>query len=175
MSPQDLLQHAIRRGMRTKIPGRAIPIQQIEEQIPVPVKVVEKPEPPKPVVIPDPPPPRFPSVRAVVETVAKHYGIEYADIASARRYAAIVFPRHVACYLCRKLTIRSYPEIGRFLGDRDHTTILHGSRRIEALLAGGDEKLAADIEAIKQKLGSGGPPSEPSAPADCPPDTAGAP
>lgn len=45
----------------------------------------------------------------------------------------IVKPRHVAMALCKRLTLHSLPEIGRAFGDRDHTTILSATRKLELL------------------------------------------
>ena len=55
------------------------------------------------------------------------------DFHSPQRARRVARPRQVAMYLSRKLTTRSLPEIGRRFGGRDHTTVLHACRRIEAL------------------------------------------
>ena len=55
-------------------------------------------------------------------------------------------------YLAKTLTTRSYPDIGRRFGGRDHTTVLHAVRRIEAVESGGRFAMTADIEAITRKL-----------------------
>jgi chromosomal replication initiation ATPase DnaA len=68
----------------------------------------------------------------IVRTVAKFYGVTYADLISARRTARVVRPRHVAFYLAKTLSLKSYPEIGRRIGNRDHTTALHAFKKIEA-------------------------------------------
>jgi chromosomal replication initiator protein len=62
-----------------------------------------------------------------------------------------VRPRQVAMYLAKILTLRSLPEIGRRFGGRDHTTVLHAVRKIEAL-AGNDTTLAEEIEGLKRQL-----------------------
>jgi chromosomal replication initiator protein len=54
-------------------------------------------------------------------------------------------------YLSKVLTLRSLPEIGRRFGGRDHTTVLHAVRKIEAL-ASNDAALAEEIEALKRQL-----------------------
>jgi hypothetical protein len=56
--------------------------------------------------------------------------------------------RHV---LCKKLTTRSLPEIGRKFGGRDHTTILHGVRKIEELIQV-DNQIAEDAEILRRML-----------------------
>ncbi len=78
-------------------------------------------------------PPSKISVRDIQIAVAEHYCVDVSDILSHRRTRDIATPRHVAMYLTKKLTHRSLPEIGRLFGRRDHTTIIHAVRKIEAL------------------------------------------
>ena len=67
--------------------------------------------------------------------VARQYNVSRSDLLSSRRTANVVRPRQVAMYLAKTLTLRSLPEIGRRFGGRDHTTVLHAVRKIEALVA----------------------------------------
>ena len=83
--------------------------------------------------------------------VARQYNVSRADLLSSRRTANVVRPRQVAMYLAKILTLRSLPEIGRRFGGRDHTTVLHAVRKIEAL-TGNDSALAGEIEALKRQL-----------------------
>lgn len=94
-----------------------------------------------------------PKIANVLKETADHYGVTVADIISARRTAKIMKPRQMAMYIARFVTLRSLPEIGRRMGDRDHTTILHGIRRIEGMIEAGDEELSADVAAIRKRLG----------------------
>ena len=64
------------------------------------------------------------------QVVAAYYDVSDDDIISPRRSLYILRPRKVAIYLCKTLTLRSLPEIGKFFGNRDHTTILHSVRFI---------------------------------------------
>jgi chromosomal replication initiator protein len=57
-------------------------------------------------------------------------------------------------WLAKQLTTRSLPDIGRRFGGRDHTTVLHAVRRIEALRQG-DPQLARDLETLGRKLRGG--------------------
>lgn len=91
------------------------------------------------------------TVDEIQKTVADHYGLTKDDLLSERRTRAVARPRQAAMYLAKHLTVRSYPDIGRRFGGRDHTTVLHAVRRIEALKAE-DPTLAADIDAITRKL-----------------------
>ena len=67
------------------------------------------------------------------------------------RQRAIARPRQMAMYLCKKLTTRSLPEIGKKFGGRDHTTILYGVRKIEELKAK-DSQIADDLELLRRSL-----------------------
>jgi len=87
----------------------------------------------------------------VICATAEHFGIRKIDLLSDRRTRDISRPRMVVMYLSKELTPRSLPEIGRFLGGKDHTSVLHGCRRIADLVAAGDP-IAADVEAIRTRL-----------------------
>ena len=91
------------------------------------------------------------TVDDIQKTVADHYGLKQSDLLCERRTRAVARPRHVAMYLAKQLTTRSYPDIGRRFGGRDHTTVLHAVKRIEALKAE-DPALAADVELLARKL-----------------------
>lgn len=84
------------------------------------------------------------SVQKIARTVARYYAIPIDDLMSARREARAVNARYVAMYFARHLTRQTLPCIGRILGGRDHTTILHGIRKIEAALLT-DEELQKEI------------------------------
>ena len=75
------------------------------------------------------------TIDEIQKRVAEHYNIRLADMHSARRARAVARPRQVAMYLCKQLTPRSLPEIGRKFGGRDHTTVMHAVRKIEELKA----------------------------------------
>jgi len=90
-------------------------------------------------------------IEDIQRVVARQYNVSRADLLSSRRTANVVRPRQVAMYLAKILTLRSLPEIGRRFGGRDHTTVLHAVRKIEAL-AGNDSAFAEEIEALKRML-----------------------
>jgi hypothetical protein len=56
------------------------------------------------------------------------------ELTSQQRAAQLVKARHILFWLCKRFTSRSYPEIGRKCGGRDHTTVLHGVRRVTKLV-----------------------------------------
>ena len=76
---------------------------------------------------------RLVSIENIQKTVADYYKIRVADLLSKRRNRSIARPRQVAMALAKELTNHSLPEIGDAFGGRDHTTVLHGCRRITAL------------------------------------------
>jgi chromosomal replication initiator protein len=95
--------------------------------------------------------PRRVRIEDIQRTVARQYNVSRADLLSSRRTANVVRPRQIAMYLAKTLTLRSLPEIGRRFGGRDHTTVLHAVRKIEALV-GSDATLASEIELLKRLL-----------------------
>ena len=74
------------------------------------------------------------SIEDIQRKTAEFYKLDVKDFHSPQRARRVARPRQVAMYLSRKLTTRSLPEIGRRFGGRDHTTVLHACRRIEALI-----------------------------------------
>jgi len=91
------------------------------------------------------------TVDEIQKTVADHFSLKQADLLSERRTRAVARPRQIAMWLCKQHTTRSYPDIGRRFGGRDHTTVLHGVRKIEELMAQ-DDQIARDVEALTRKL-----------------------
>lgn len=71
------------------------------------------------------------TIEYIIQVVADHFGISIADILSAKRKSEIVYPRQIAMYLCRKCTQESLISIGKYMGDRDHATVIHGAEKIE--------------------------------------------
>ncbi|HEY8615464.1 chromosomal replication initiator protein DnaA [Phenylobacterium sp.] len=91
------------------------------------------------------------TVDMIQKTVAEHYNLKQADLISERRARAVARPRQVAMWLAKQITTRSLPDIGRRFGGRDHTTVLHAVRRIEAL-KGEDAAIARDLDVLLRKL-----------------------
>jgi chromosomal replication initiator protein len=91
------------------------------------------------------------TVESIKNAVADFYQMRVRDIDSDRRFKGLVRPRQVAMFFCKKLTRRSYPDIGRRFGGRDHTTVIHAVKRIEALIQSGDE-IADDVAQIETLL-----------------------
>ena len=95
--------------------------------------------------------PKRVKIEDIQKLVATHYSVSRADILSSRRTAVVVKPRQVAMFLAKTLTMRSLPEIGRRFGGRDHTTVLHAVRKIEALSAS-NSALREELELLKRML-----------------------
>lgn len=87
----------------------------------------------------------------ILRVIGKHYNVPKADLLSPRRARSIVRPRQIGMYLAKTLTTRSLPEIGRRFGGRDHSTVLHAVRKIEALIQQ-DDKLAREIQLLMRLL-----------------------
>lgn len=71
-------------------------------------------------------------VDMVLQAVADAFGLTVKDLTGMRRCPHLAVPRQIAYALARKYTKLSYPQIGERIGDRDHTTIIHGVRKVHA-------------------------------------------
>jgi chromosomal replication initiator protein len=91
------------------------------------------------------------TVEEIQRKVAEHYNIRMSDLIGPKRVRTYARPRQVAMYLAKQLTSRSLPEIGRRFGGRDHTTVIHGVRRVEELKQQ-DGQIAEDIELLRRAL-----------------------
>jgi chromosomal replication initiator protein len=91
------------------------------------------------------------TIEDIQRRVAEHYNLRIADILSPRRARPVARPRQIAMYLAKALTQHSLPEIGRKFGGRDHTTIIHGVRKIEELMAR-DANMAADVDSLRRVI-----------------------
>ncbi len=91
------------------------------------------------------------SVEEIQRHVSEHFNIRLSDMIGPKRVRNFARPRQVAMYLCKQMTSRSLPEIGRRFGGRDHTTVMHGVRRIEEL-RNQDAQMAEDLEILRRTL-----------------------
>ena len=92
-----------------------------------------------------------PTVDKIQRAVCKHFGLSMEELLSKRRARAIARPRQVAMFLSKALTTRSLPDIGRRFGGRDHTTVIHAVKRIEALRKE-DNSLNTHVENLTEAL-----------------------
>ncbi len=91
------------------------------------------------------------SIEDIQRKTAEFYKLDIRDFHSPQRARRVARPRQVAMYLARKLTTRSLPEIGRRFGGRDHTTVLHACRRVEALCHE-DPAFKEEVDFLSQML-----------------------
>lgn len=89
----------------------------------------------------------------VISAVCKHYGVSKEEILSKNRKKELIIPRQVTIYLIREMTHKSLPEIGKIMGGKDHTTIMHSHKKVEDLLKV-DLLIKNDIENIRASLQS---------------------
>jgi hypothetical protein len=127
--------------------------KRLIEPPPKPVIVeAEPPPPPVPVTWHVSPPstdgedivPRFPTIAEIVNIVSAVWNIAPVHILSGRRTWECIFPRHVTCALACRLTTRSLPEIGRYIGGRDHSTVLHARNRMQPHMERVEARLPPD-------------------------------
>ncbi len=91
------------------------------------------------------------TVEEIQRKVSDHFNIRLSDLIGPKRVRTFARPRQIAMYLSKQLTSRSLPEIGRRFGGRDHTTVMHGVRKIEELMQK-DSQIADDIEMLRRAL-----------------------
>ena len=87
----------------------------------------------------------------IINVVAEHFGVKPEDITSKKRNSEFVQPRQVVMYLCRELTDTSFTNIGKLLGKKDHTTIIHGVNKVSAEIQT-NEELRNKIDIITKKI-----------------------
>lgn len=96
----------------------------------------------------DKPPPKIADIKRAACT---HFQVSITDLMSKRRTKDVVYPRHIAFFLAKSRTLHSLPEIGRRFGGKDHTTVLHGVRKIQHL-AKTDWRVAYDVAHVEGML-----------------------
>lgn len=118
----------------------------------VPVSFLKAPElpappPPKPVMLKAP---SINNVRRIVRHIAERYGRTLEGVLGERKTADLVYPRSIAFYMLKRLTKRSFPQIGRDL-NRDHTTALHAIKKcaIRRML---DTRFDLELNAVESEL-----------------------
>lgn len=87
----------------------------------------------------------------IIEVISDHFGFQVEELTSQKRNKEIAYPRQIAMYLCRKMTDFSLQQIGKELGNRDHTTIRHGIEKITDDLKT-NPSLQQTIDTLKKKI-----------------------
>lgn len=90
-------------------------------------------------------------VKDILEKTADYFNISYEEITGTRRNKEIVLPRQIAMYFMRTELHLSFPIIASKLGGRDHTTIMHGVKKLERIIPS-DNNLASDITKLKAEI-----------------------
>jgi chromosomal replication initiator protein len=91
------------------------------------------------------------SIEKIQKHVAEHFRVKPSDILGAKRTRSIAIPRRIAMFLSRELTNHSFPEIGVFFGNKDHSTVIHACKKVEAEMQE-SEDYAKFIERLKQEV-----------------------
>ena len=91
------------------------------------------------------------SVDTIIEVVCKHFGLEKNAIQTKTRKREVVQARQIAMYLAKNYTDYSTSKIGKFIGNKDHATVLHACKTVKGQCEV-DKAFRADLEAIEGKL-----------------------
>ncbi len=89
--------------------------------------------------------------KQIIEAVCRATGVARYDLHGECRVSPVVTARHIAFWLMRTHTSLSLPQIGRTLGDRDHTTVMNGVRRVDERLKTDDE-LKALVDGLSRQI-----------------------
>ena len=90
----------------------------------------------------------------IISAVAEHYNVTVADLQSKKRSKEYALPRQIAMYLIREMTTLSTTAIGRELGDRDHTTVMHGCDKITETI-NSDPTFRRSLDELKEAIAKG--------------------
>jgi len=90
------------------------------------------------------------TINNIQETVSEYFGLQMQDMVSDKRDQRIAYPRQIAMYLAREMMEKSFPDIGKEFGGKDHTTVLHACRKIESLQD--DPALKSHLSNLRSKL-----------------------
>lgn len=96
-------------------------------------------------------PVKQPKRALILRAVAFYTGVSLMELVSHRRQHRLVQARQLAMYLMKRLTTATYPQIAETM-QRDHTTVLHAVRKLDALVAKHDTDLEADIAALTRMI-----------------------
>ena len=93
------------------------------------------------------------TIEEVQQKIAEYYHISLSELIGPRKLKIYAHPRQVAMYLCKELTTQSLLDIARNFGGRDHSTVMYGVRRVEALKQK-DDRVNEDVEKLRRSLES---------------------
>jgi len=87
------------------------------------------------------------TIESIQKMVAEQFGLRWTEIKAKNNSRAVIYPRQIAMYLAKHLTVASLPEIGRQFGGKHHTTVLHAIEKVEEL-----RKSDKDVNGLLHKL-----------------------
>ena len=88
----------------------------------------------------------------IQKVVADYYKVGIDDLKARSNVRQVLFPRQIAMYLCKRLTRKSFPEIGRQFGGKHHTTVMHSVEKIDQLISS-DREIEAVIKRLTDSIG----------------------
>jgi len=88
----------------------------------------------------------------ILDAAAREFGVEREALVARDRRPGVATARQVAMYLARELTEHSLPEIGRGIGGRNHTTVLHAVNRVSAAIQS-DDPVRSAVDNLRRQLG----------------------
>ncbi|MDR1233615.1 MAG: chromosomal replication initiator protein DnaA [Holosporales bacterium] len=94
---------------------------------------------------------RLVTIDIIQKKVCEYYGVKLSDLNSSRRHKAVATARQIAMYLCKNLTTKSLPEIGKSFGGKDHSTVIHSVKKVKELVDT-DRTFCADLEILTKSL-----------------------
>ena len=95
--------------------------------------------------------PEHPTIEVIIEAVTRYYDVKVTDLLSKRRHKSIALPRQVCMFLARRHTRYSLEEIGGYFGGRDHTTVMHAVKTINAR-CDNDPSLNRDVSRLEEQV-----------------------
>ena len=95
--------------------------------------------------------PREITPQLIIEVVSEHFGITVDQIMSKSRSSDVAKPRQIAMYLCKNMTDHPLDSIGQLLGGRDHSTVIHGIKKVTDEISS-DQNFAKTVETIRKKI-----------------------
>lgn len=84
----------------------------------------------------------------IIRAACLVYGVARVDFISHRRFRAFADARHVYFWVARKFTTCSFPMIGRHCGGRDHSTVMHGARKVDLLFPEFQDNVSRVLEML---------------------------
>ncbi|MBX3385844.1 MAG: chromosomal replication initiator protein DnaA [Phycisphaeraceae bacterium] len=90
-------------------------------------------------------------IQTIIDVVTAYFGVKVTDLQSKRRHRSVAIPRQVCMFLCRRYTRYSLEEIGGYFGGRDHTTVMHAVKTIDARMET-DQEFARTVRLLDEQV-----------------------